>query len=134
MTSQKSEAFGLHALADCEALIQVIRRNRLIVECDANGNRGAGVLVDGNPIDDSIYARSYRAVDIISIAFRIAVRPGELGEKPISSPTFRQQAIVLYRAIEPDETGRDLSFGIGHQLFINLHLVFIGDNLIMRLE
>ena len=36
--------------------------------------------------------------------------------------------------IESDEAGRDLTFRIGHQLFINLHLVFIGDNLIVRLE
>ena len=92
------------------------------------------MAVDGNSIDDSIHARSGRAVDIISIAFRIAVRPGELGERSIRSPTFRQQAIVLYRAIKPDETGRDLSFGIGHQFFVNLRLIFIGDNLIVRLK
>src|SRR6266436_1226049 len=134
MTGQISEAFGLRALTDCEALIQVIRRNRLIVECHANGNRGAGVVVDGNPIDDSIYARSGGAVDIISIAFRIAVRPGELSEGSIRSPTFRRQAIVLYRAIKPDETGGDLAFSVGHQLFINLHLIFLADSLIVRLK
>src|SRR5438105_11956128 len=134
MTDQISEAFSLRPLPDREALIQVIRRNGLIIEGREHGNRAARLVVNRNPVHDSINSGSARGVEVISIAFRLAVRPRELGERSIRAPTFRQQAIVLYWTIESDEAGRDLPFRIGHQLFITMHSGFLGGNLIVRLE
>ena len=62
------------------------------------------------------------------------MRRRELSVRAVGAPAFRQQAIVLERAIQADKAGRDLSLRISNQLLVNLNLALVADDFVMRLK
>src|SRR4030095_16112185 len=133
MTGKVSQALGLGSVADGETLLQVVWRNRLVVKDYAHRNNSALAFIQGNAIARFVDAGCASLAIVVRILFCVAMRCGEFRIRSVGAPTLRLQTIVLERMVEPDKTGRDLSYRILDQLFVNLDLIFSSDDFIVRL-
>src|SRR5216683_3877992 len=86
VTGEIGQPLGFGSLANREAVLEVVRRNRLIVEHDSDRYGAARPIIQGNSIENSVRAGGSCFVYVLRIAFGVSVRTGMFGVGSVGPP------------------------------------------------